>query len=54
VDASIHCLKVEDKNGDELEGVYLSEDYTCFIKANKKLVEKNEVYLNMFINLLKN
>jgi hypothetical protein len=53
IDKGVRCLKIEDKDGEELESVYLNEDdYTCFYKTTKKLADKNEVFMDKFIKLL--
>ncbi len=57
VDDGIRCLKIEDKDGVEVEAVYLNDDYTSFIKVSKfrskyadNLMIKS--YIAEFINLL--
>ncbi len=53
VEAGIYCLKIEDKSGNELVGVYLTNSYSAYIKVNKSLGATERVYLDKFIGLLK-
>jgi len=52
VDNGVRCLKIEDTNGNEIESIYLEPNYTWFMKTTEKCVEKNELFLDMFIKLL--
>lgn len=52
VDNDIHCLKIENKNGEELESVYLTDDYTAFVKVSRYSGKNKKTFLDTFIKLL--
>jgi hypothetical protein len=51
VNDGIRSLVVLDKNNNIIEEFHLNDDYTYFFKNTN--INKNKIYLDKFINLLK-